>query len=211
MENSVDETKTLNLDELTSMNIEMADTILQELLPCLGEIPVLKIASTLGNAFKKYRESNLLIKLLKFSNECSDITEEEIKEFNRKYIDGKEEKVGYLFIQILDTLDRDEKATIIGKLYKHCVKNKIELKIFLRLCKMVSQCFFEDLEDLKIFREREKIYDKNMLVDQEVLESLNNIGFISGNGYDGGGFKQEDEAGTEYILNRYGKILLDIL
>ena len=43
------------------------------------------------------------------------------------------------------------------------------------------------------------------------MESLYSNGLLSEHGYDGGGFNQDDDEGVEYVLSKYGQIILSVI
>ena len=114
-------------------------------------------------------------------------------------------------MQLLGRLDSDEKAILIGKLYAHCVEGEYDLDSYFRICRIVEKCYFDDLEFLSHWKEHETICSQNNLIPQEIMESLYSAGLLAECGFNGGGFKEDDEEGTIYALSRYGVILLQLI
>ena len=132
-------------------------------------------------------------------------------QFVEKNIHGKEAEVGYRILQLLERLDIDEKAELIGKLYVYCVENQYNLTSYFRICRCIEKCFYEDLQYLKKWIEKSTICSQNAIIPQEIMESLYNDGLLLECGIDGGSFKEDNEAGTIYTLNKFGKIIVDLL
>lgn len=55
-------------------------------------------------------------------------------------------KVGETTLVILDKLERKEKATLLGKLFKVYIEQKIDKDAYLRMSIMIERAFLEDLE-----------------------------------------------------------------
>ena len=203
----------INIEPLANQNIELADLILSELLKeidvCSG-IPIVSVFSTLHKSIRSIYEYKMCRRLLLFYQGCEDINPHKREKFLNK-INGKEAETGYKIILLLERLDTDEKAALIGKLYVFCIDNQYDIVSYFRICRCIEKCFYDDLFYLKYWKEKETICSQNKLIPQEIMESLYNDGFLLECGIDGGGFKEDDDAGTIYALNRFGKIIVDLL
>lgn len=204
----------LDIESLTDQNIDLLDRIVEELARkldlCTG-IPIVSVLSTIHKIGKTFFDYKMIVRLMKFYTGCKDIDKERKDKFCKQNVYGKEEKVGYSILQLLDRLDIDEKAILIGKLYVYCVQNEYDINSYFRICRIVENCWFDDLEFLKYWNEHETICSQNKLIPQEIMESLYSGGVLAECGLNGGGFKEDDEAGTIYALNTYGEILLCLL
>lgn len=204
----------LDISSLQEQNIdllnEIVDQLLQKLDLCAG-IPIVNILSTIHKVGKSFFDYKIIIRLMKFYTGCRDIDQEKRDIFCKQNVYGKEEKVGYSILQLLDRLDADEKAILIGKLYVYCVENEYDIDSYFRICRIVEKCYFDDLEFLSHWKDRETICSQNKLIPQEIMESLFSGGLLAECGFNGGGFKEDDDAGTIYALNKYGKILSQII
>lgn len=129
----------------------------------------------------------------------------------QKNVFGKERRIGYNFLQLLERLDIDAKAMLIGRLYMYCVDNEYDISSYFRICKIVEKCYFDDLEFLNYWKENKTICSQNKSIPQEIMESLYSSGLLAECGDDGGGFRENDDEGTMYTLNKYGEILLSLI
>lgn len=204
----------LDIQSLTDQNIEMLDKLIEqigkELDICTG-ISIVGVLSTIHKVGKSFFDYKMCIRLLNFYSGCKNINYEKRDKFYKKNIFGKKRKIGYLFLQLLDRLDKDEKALLIGKLYVYCVFNEYDINSYFRICRIVEKCYYEDLHYLKEWESNQTICAQNKLIPQEIMESLYSDGLISECGINGGGFKPDDDAGVIYILSKYGEILLSII
>ena len=204
----------LDIQSLTDQNIELLDKVIellsQDLDLCTG-IPIIKVFSTIHKVGKSFFDYKMCTRLFKFYLGCKNINQKERERFYNRNILGKEKETGYRCIQLLERLDSDEKAFIIGKLYVYCIENEYDLSSYFRICRIVEQCYFDDLQFLVHWKSNETICAKNKLIPQEIVESLYRGGLLSECGIDGGGFKPDDDEGVIYALNKYGEILLNIM
>lgn len=204
----------LDISPLTEQNIEILDLIMEQLMQkldmCTG-IPIigfLQSVHKVGNSFFDYK---MCVRLLSFYLGCKNIENEQRERFYRSNVYGKEKEVAYKIIQVLECLDTDEKAELMGKVYVYCAENGYELSSYFRICNIIQRCYFEDLQYLSHWKLKETICAQNKFIPQEIMESLYSEGLLSECGIDGGGFLPDDNAGTIYSLNKFGKILLDVI
>lgn len=200
----------LDIDSMTDQNIDLLDRIVEELAQkldlCAG-IPIVSVFMTIHKIGKSFFDYKMTVRLLKFYMGCRDIDKVKRDKFCKQNVYGKEEKVGYSILQLLSRLDVDEKAILIGKLYTYCVECEYDINSYFRICRIVERCWLDDLGFLKYWKDHETICSQNKLIPQEIIESLFNGGLLAECGFDEGGFKEDDDAGTIYALNKYGEIL----
>ena len=177
---------------------------------CVG-IPIINIFSTIHKIGKSFFDYKMTIRLMKFYIECRNIDKIKRDKFCEKYVFGKEEKTGYYILNLLERLDTDEKAALVGKLYVYCVENGYDINSYFRVCRIVEKCYFDDLRFLIYWREHETICSQNKFIPQEIMESLYSGGLLAECGINGGGFKADDDSGTIYALNKYSDIILQII
>ena len=203
----------INIEPLTNQNIELADLLLSELLKeidvCSG-IPIISIFTSIHKSINSIYEYKMYRRLLYFYQGCKEINSHEKEKFLKK-IKEKEAETGYRMILLLERLDVDEKAELIGKLYVYCVENQYDMLSYFRICRCVEKCFYEDLQYLEKWSEKDTICAQNTDIPQEIIESLYNDGLLLECGIDGGGFKEDEETGVMYSLNLYGKIIANLL
>lgn len=204
----------LDIESIASQNTDLLDKILEELsqkLDLCAGIPLISVLCTIHKVGKSFFDYKMIVRLLKFYTECRNINETKRDRFCKKNVFGKERKIGYSILQLLERLDIDEKAMLIGRLYMYCVDNEYDISSYFRICKIVEKCYFDDLEYLNYWKENKIICSQNKSIPQEIMESLYSSGLLAECGYDGGGFRENDDEGTRYALNKYGEILLSLM
>lgn len=206
--------KILDMSPLTEQNIEILDSIMEQLIQkldlCTG-IPVVGFFLSVHKVGKNFFDYKMCVRLLRFYVGCQNIEQVQRDKFYQNNVYGKEKEVAYKMLQVLDCLDTDEKAELMGKVYVYCAENEYEINSYFRVCNIIQRCYFDDLKYLSNWESRETICAQNKLIPQEIMESLYSEGLLSECGFDGGGFLPDDDAGTIYSLSKFGKILLDVL
>lgn len=205
----------LDIQSIKECQDDLLERIIEQLTAkldiCTG-FPIVGLFTTLHKVGQSFFDYKMCMRLLKFYEGCKDMDVDKKIEFWEKNVNGKESEVGYKILQLLDRLDDDEKALLVGKLYEYCTDKGYDIKSHFRICKIVEKCFYEDLQYLKYCAERETICSQNKFIPQEIMESLYNVGLLAEEGIDGGGFMEEDfESGIILGLNSYSKILLEII
>lgn len=204
----------LDMSPLEEQNIEILDFIIEQLMQkldlCTG-IPIVAFLRSIHKVGKSFFDYKMCVRLLNFYVGCQNIEQEQKDKFYQCNVYGKEKEVAYKMIQILDCLDTDEKAELMGKVYVYCAENEYEISSYFRICNIIRRCYFEDLKYLSHWKSRETICGQNKLIQQEIMESLYSEGLLSECGFDGGGFLPDDDAGTIYSLSKFGKILLEVM
>lgn len=167
-----------------------------------GLIPLLPVGSIAKTFFKSgiaFRDYFFLKKLntFLFSINTDDISDEEIDGFFKKLENKKEEVEKYL-LGLLISVESEDKALLMGYIYKAAVKGSINHMQMLRLCSIINRSFVYDLKALPEFEEES---------ENDSIEAMNliNLGLIDN--YIGGYWKDN----PTLQLNETGLILLDIL
>lgn len=203
-----------DIQPVIDQEIDLMDMVIEQLTESLDlclNIPIARIFSTINKTCKSFYDYKMCVRLLNFYQGSKDVNKEKKKKFYEKNIFGKEKKIGYRIIQLLESQDIDEKALLIGKLYAYCVENEYDIKSFFRISQIIQKFFFDDLECLFYWESKETICAKNKNIPQEIIESLYNYGLLSEREYDGGGFNEDDDEGVRYALSKYGQIILSVI
>lgn len=203
----------IDYNDLKELDIELADILLSRTISSeIVELPIIKMLSVIWEIGKSVKEYLFKKKLIAFLIEINDIDLEKKDRYLKKIKDNKlYEKTGISLLEILDSLDSVDKAKLVGKLYLHVIENEVESDIFFRCTYLIDRCYYDDILELKKFKAQEKIMSKNKLMREEILDNLYGVGFLKISGYDGGGFKDDDDEGTVFMLNFYGELIIKIL
>jgi hypothetical protein len=118
----------------------------------------------------------------------------------------EQEALGRQIVLMLERADDERKASLYGQLYCSLMRRKLTKEEFGRLCNSVDRAFYEDLKRLVDFREN--VAASGSL--QPVAESLQGAGLLSFAGIDGGSYEEDDQGGTLYRLNHFGRLLSEL-
>ncbi|MEG0759842.1 hypothetical protein [Chryseobacterium sp.] len=112
----------------------------------LKEIPIIGTATKIFNIGNTINDRIFLNKLIKFLKQLEGFDNEVVlKEV--QYIDDSKEynqKVGEKLIEIINRIDSEEKPKIIGRLFKHFLRQKINYNQFLKLSYFIENIFLFD-------------------------------------------------------------------
>jgi hypothetical protein len=143
-------------DRLQEIAIDGAEVALDSFLAegVLREIPIVGTIYKISKAAWGIKDAIFAKAVYKFLFELKDIPLEKRKAFIEKISSNPEydTKVGEKIIVILDKLDDLDKATIIGRLLKYTIEEKIEYSDFLRMSSIIQRAFLPDLMFLKVHR-----------------------------------------------------------
>lgn len=138
------------LSEIAVDGAELAiDSILHEGL--LKDIPIVGTIYKIGRASIGVREAIFTKKVLKFLQELKDIPLAEREEFLRKLEENAKysNRVGEKLLVLIERLDDIDKSSVIGRLFKAAVAEKIDYETFLKLSSIVDKAFLPDLLKLR--------------------------------------------------------------
>lgn len=174
----------------------VANAYLDSLIPLLPVGSIAKSFIQSGIAIRDYFFLKKLNTFL-FSINIDDISDEEIDSFF-KTLENKKEKVEEYILGLLISVESEDKALLMGYIYKAAVKARIDHIKMLRLCSILNHSFIYDLKALPEFEEES---------ENDSIEAMNliNLGLIDN--YIGGYWKGK----PTLQLNELGLILLDIL
>ena len=157
----------LDIQSINECQNDLLERIIEKLAVkldiCTG-FPIVGLFTTLHKVGQSFFDYKMCMRLLKFYEGCRDIDVDRKIEFFKKNLHGKESEIGYKILQLLDRLDDDGKALLVGKLYEYCTDKRYDIKSYFRICKIVEKCFYEDLQYLKYWTERETICSQNKFI-----------------------------------------------
>lgn len=213
--NQIDVFKSVKSNAINELAPELLETALDSLIEseALKDIPIFGIAFKSYSLYKKITESFFTKKILKFLIELKDIPQTKREEFITELESKNETKqAGEKLLIILNRLDDDNKATIIGKLFKNTILGKVTFDNFKRLTYIIDNTYLDDLELLK-----DNEYLQNINVD--IKSNLYKVGLLNQSIKDSRkheeykskltGRKEIIPSSFEYSLNSYGRILIE--
>lgn len=161
--------------------------------------PLIKI----GKIGVNYMDLHFVRKLGKFLSQSEDIPTEKKEDFVKK-MDGRRRKKLYEYlIHFLYVAEREEKAEIMGLVYRERVLDRIDDDMLLRLCSVISKAFVEDLRHLNSYVGLSEM-------SNHITDNLSACGLLSSRMHD----RYENKTlimSTAYTLNNVGQSLYKIL
>ena len=160
------------------------------------------IASVVDKGYACVNEiSNALFykKLWRFLNELErdNVSDEEINSFLEK-IDDKKDEIAEFMLNLINSAESEEKAKVLGIIYKAAIKGKVEIDMMLRLCSIAHRAYVRDFYALPNY------VDGN---DESSIEANNFINYGLINNFIGGIWVNS----PSYELNNTGDTLYRIL
>lgn len=170
---------------------------------CMNVIPYVPAGTIIKDAITQiscYRDIRFCEKLESFLWPLTKSLDwDDFERFWSKVDNEKEkEKIAQYLIGLLDAAECDEKASMMGSIYRAAVLGSINHEEMLRLCDIIRKCFIIDLNALPQYVEPN---DEDTVSTQNLI----NLGLI--NNYSGG-YWQND---SKVSLNELGEKLFNIL
>lgn len=187
-----------NEDEFVKKSLTSEFEVTVDIVQVLSAFPYIGSLVKLGMIGSKYMELRFIKKLAKFLESDLSIPYNEKERFVNSLKDSDRKKIQDYVVQYLLHAEDDEKAVLMGYLYKSCVLNNIDKVMFLRLCSIIDRAFVDDLHQLKDYINENEEYSV-------IANSFINLGLIDN--YTGGFWKDK----LTYQLNEVGKKLYEIL
>lgn len=103
------------------------------------------IMKSFATAYSTIKEQNFKKRLLLFLSQDQENTEADKEAFKAKLANESESFFNTLFT-IIDRLDDEKKAIVIGRLFKNLLKERITIKEFLKLSSIIDNTFIDSLE-----------------------------------------------------------------
>lgn len=172
--------------------------VVADIIEVSKDIPFVGSLFKLGKVAINYMDWRFINKLSFFLEASSDINEEKIQLFIKELTPKENKHISSYLIHLLYSSEEDEKASIMGMIYKTRLLNEIDNDTMLRLCSIISKSFLIDLKKLPLY-----INQSN----EDSLEASNfiNLGLIDN--FVGGYWVNT----PTWILNDIGKTLYRIL
>ena len=184
--------------DFINVGLKMDMEVSADVLSTFADMPYLGSLIKLGILANKYQDLRFIRKVAKFLDKQQDISEEKKVQFLGSLNENKRRKIHDYLMHYLLRAEDEEKADIMGFIYKERVCGFIDDEMFLRLCSIVDKAFVFDLSKLK------QLFEKNE-VDSVAINSFVNLGLIDN---DLGGVWHDK---PQKQLNKVGLLLSQIL
>lgn len=182
-----------------SLEGEVASDILEalEVFPYLGSL------IKLGKIGVNYMDLHFVRKMAKFLKKSEDIPEDKKEAFLQKLSDRQRQKLYEYLVHFLYAAESDEKAEVMGLLYRERILNRIDDSLFLRLCAVIVKCFIDDLKYLNRYVEPCETIDY-------ITDNLSSYGLLTRSMHDRV-VNSTLQISTQYKLNDVGRRLYNII
>ena len=179
-----------------------------DIIETVADIPYLGSLFKLGKVALNYIDYRFFRKLARFLKYANEIPEEKIASFLEELSPEDKMRISDYLTQLLYTTEEENKAELMGKIYKRRVYGEIDNDMMLRLCSIVCRAYITDLKHLKEYQNISDIntYITDNLVSLGVLADSGNLYYESKDGWENTGFGP-----TKHILNEVGRTLFNIL
>lgn len=170
----------INSSDIISDYLELGiDSILEN--DCLKEIPIIKTFISVGKITKNIRERNLMKNLAIFLNEINsgNVDKEKLnkhKEELKQNPKQAEKELGRVLIILEQTID-NLKSSILGKLYKAYINQKIDWDLFVEFSEITDRLYVNDLSILQLIFNNQ-LSDTSNRSDLYRIERLNSLGIV---------------------------------
>ena len=169
-----------------------------DIMDSLAGFPFVGFFIKCGVIGKRYFDFRFIQKIARFLSKGQEIPIDKKVKFLESLTPKRRKKLFDYVIHYLFHAEEDEKADIMGFIYRARVLDEIDDEIFLRLCSIVNRSFISDLKALPEYIEENR---DNSIITQNLI----NLGLI--NNYLGGTWVSYDKS----ELNQVGRKLYDIL
>ena len=184
--------------DFIKQNGELELEVAADIIETFKDVPYVGSLLKLGKVFVNIKDWLFTRKLAKFLKESDDVDEETKNQFYASLSQEDYKRISTYLIHLISTAEEEDKAMIMGSIYKARLMNKINNDEMLRLCSVVTRAFLPDLKSLPDYLE------ENTIMSIEV-QSFINLGLIDN--FLGGVWRNREGCS----LNETGKLLHDIL
>lgn len=184
--------------DFIKQNGELELEVAADIIEICKDVPYVGFLLKLGKVLINIKDWWFTKKLAKFLKASEDIDEETKIQFYSSLSQEDYKRISAYLIHLLSTAEEEDKATIMGSIYKARLMNKINNDEMLRLCSVIARAFLPDLKSLPDYLEE----NTNISIE---AQSFINLGLIDN--FLGGVWTNHESC----CLNDTGKLIHDIL
>lgn len=184
--------------EFVSKSLDSELEVFGDIVDSFSGFPFVGSLIKLGMIGKGYMDCRFMRKIARFLSKGQEIPIDRKIKFLDNLTPKRRKKIFDYVIHYLFHAEDDEKADIMGLIYRARMLDDIDDEMFLRLCSIVDKAFVYDLEALPKYIEENR---ENTITTQNFI----NLGLIDN--YLGGTWVDYDKS----VLNQVGRKLYEIL
>lgn len=189
-------------DKFVEKGLLLESDAASEVVNTMVDFPWLGSLIKLGRVGKGLLDLYFVRKIAKFFKQSEDIEREKKEAFLAKLNKQDRRKMRDYLIHLLYTAEEDQKAVVIGMIYRDRIMGNIDNDLFLRLCSSINRVYINDIGKL---RDYVKPNSKNDYITNNLYSS--GLLQMTEPSYTGESIK----LGGSFELNEVGKHLLRIL
>lgn len=184
--------------------------VIADILDAGQDLPFIGSWFKLGKMAINYMDYRFAQKLNIFLMQSEKVDSKKRDEFISSLSKDDSKRISSYLMHLLYTAEEDEKANIMGIIYKARLLGEIDNEMMLRLCSSVSKCFVSDLKLLPNFLANSSEESNEDPIDDSIDESLAESNFVNSGLIDNfsGGYWTN---GPFNALNEVGEALCHIL
>lgn len=179
-------------------NINIGLDITTDIIDSLSEMPILGSLLKIGKIGLNVIDLFFIKKLAKFIEQSDGISEKEKNNFLCSLDKKDYEHISSYLLHLLYISEEEDKAKILGMIYKARLLDEIDNNMMLRLCSIVYKSFLPDLKKLPSYKEQN-------VEDSIEANNFINLGLVDN--FVGGVWVDE----PSWKLNEIGNQLYEIL
>lgn len=178
--------------------------VFADILKTAENIPYIGSLFKLGKVAINYMDYRFVRKLHFFLAESENIDQEKKEKFLNSTSEKDYKRINAMMTHLLYSAEEDEKATLMGKVYRSRLLGEIDDEMMLRLCSVVNKAFLADLNHMEEYVEENES-------DDYIRDNLNALGLLQDLGTLHEDANGMDSFGpTSHKLNVVGRELLRI-
>lgn len=139
--------------DFIKQNGELELEVAADIIETCKDVPYVGSLIKLGKVFITIKDWWFTKKLAKFLKASEDIDEETKIQFYSSLSQEEYKRISAYLIHLLSAAEEEDKAMIMGSIYKARLLNKINNDEMLRLCSIVTRAFLPDLKRLPDYLE----------------------------------------------------------
>lgn len=174
--------------------------VLSQIIDSSQDIPILGPLLKLGKLGLNYIDFLFMKKLGMFLEQSKNINKEKKQNFIDKLSPNDNKRISSYLIHLLYASEEENKAKILGMIYKARLLDEIDNNMMLRLCSIVYKSFLPDLKKLPFYKEQnvEDSIEANNFINLGLIDN-----FVGGVWVDEPSWKLNDIGNQLYeILNQ---------
>lgn len=144
--------ETIKSNDLQSITKDLAEVAFDGFLKdgLIKDIPILGTIFGLGKGIMSISDRLFTKKLILFIYELKEMTfEERNKQISKIQQDSNyQDSIGEKLLMIIDKCNDSKKATWIGKLFLHCLKNEISYRDFIRCSEIINSASLYSINEI---------------------------------------------------------------